>query len=275
MRIGFEGLIDADLLEEIIRQATVGQEIHMHQNTEASWAKETPTVKEFLEEIWRTIWIDVAHQSSFVFGPECLKYMILAKIQGYALHRIPKKSTVTGLPTGKGRLIADLSHEDKDGYSINSLTWAELYGTFHMARHSDIARQVLLLRSWFPELIILIIKFDASRAFRRKWVAVESFGKLATQIKGHAMLDASYIFGLNIAPRIYSSSSRAIDQAHNASSVWLSGEALRNCKYAGFEAMTPEEQQAGMWIPCLSSTYCDDGMVLGFECQEYFVQKQK
>ena len=111
-----------------MKQAETGFDIHLHQQPTASWAPVTPSARQFKDEMWRTMWGDVVHKSTFVFGPECLPHMTLAKVQGYALHRIPKKSTVTGLPTGKDRLIADLSYENAQGVIINSLTWVEWYG---------------------------------------------------------------------------------------------------------------------------------------------------
>jgi hypothetical protein len=147
MKAAFEGLISEEVLKTIVQQATTGEEIYLTGWPESSWAPESATAKEFAREIWSSIWKDASFASSFVFGPECLPHMALAEIQGYALHRVPKRSTATGLETGAGRLIADLSHKDKRGHSINSMTDAGLYGNFKMARHADIAQSVLTLRA--------------------------------------------------------------------------------------------------------------------------------
>ena len=86
-----------------------------------------------------------------MFGPECLVHMRLAEVQGYALHRVPKKSTATGAPTGAFRLIANLSHCDKEGHStcMNNMTDVDYYGKFKMVKHSDIAQSVLVMRRMF------------------------------------------------------------------------------------------------------------------------------
>ena len=126
----------------------------------------------YKDEIWRTVWTDAAYESTFVFGPECKQAMDLANMQGYPLHRIPKRDTATGQPTGKGRLIADLSFENKEGHSINSMTLIDLYDKFRMPTHADIARDIMLLRHWFPKLDIVISKLDVARAFRQKLLSV-------------------------------------------------------------------------------------------------------
>ena len=71
--------------------------------------------------------------------------------------RVPKHSTATGLPTGKGRLIADLSWTGRVGVSINGITLLAMYGTYEMPRHKDVARDVLLMRYWFPAPVKLFV----------------------------------------------------------------------------------------------------------------------
>ena len=204
IRRGFRGLIDPDLLEDIVLQAESGLDIHLHQQPTASRAPVTSSARQFKDGIWRSMWVDVANGSTFVFGPECGPYMKLARVQGYALHRIPKKSTVTGLPTGKGRLIADLSYENAQGVSINSLTWIEWYGNFRMAQHSDVAQMVLALRCWFPKAEVELAKYDVANAFRRIYLSVSSFGILGSEHDGHPLLDQAEVFGHNIAPSGFS-----------------------------------------------------------------------
>ena len=67
-----------------------------------------------------------------------------------------------------------------------------------MTRHSNVARNILVLRCWFPEEEVLLAKFDVSRAFRRKWLAVSAFGIIATKLRGHACLDQNEVFGHNV-----------------------------------------------------------------------------
>ena len=95
-----------------------------------------------------------------MFGPECLGHMRIAEVQGYALHRVPKRSTATGAPTGAFRLIANLSHCDKEGHSMNNMTDVDYYGKFKMVKHSDIAQSVLLVRSMFGKVDVEISKWD-------------------------------------------------------------------------------------------------------------------
>jgi hypothetical protein len=178
----FKGLISDNVLHVIVAQATKGQEVYLSRPTVSSWPNETPTARMFKEEIWRTVWIDVAYGSTFVFGPDCQAAMTLARMQGYPLHRIPKRDTATGLPTGKGRLVSDLSYVSEHGFSINSVTLLGLYDKFHMPRHSDIARDILVLRHWFPRLKILIAKLDVARAFRQKILSIGSFGVFAFRL---------------------------------------------------------------------------------------------
>ena len=171
MEAVFKGLVSTEVLRTIVYQATTGEEIYLNKWPTGSWARESATAKEFKREIWSSIWKDAAFGSTFVFGSECLRHMALAEVQGYALHRVPKKNTATGLPTGAGRLIADLSHCNAEGYSINSMTEVDLYSKFKMARHADIAQSILVLRRWFPNKRIVIAKLDVARAFRRKMLA--------------------------------------------------------------------------------------------------------
>ena len=258
MEKAFKGLISEAVLEHIVHQATTGEEIYLTGQPESSWAPESATAKEFAREIWSSIWKDASFASSFVFGPDCLPHMALAEVQGYALHRVPKRSTATGLETGAGRLIADLSHKDKRGLSINSMTDAVLYGNFKMARHADIALSVLTLRAWFPKKRIVIAKLDVARAFRRKMLAVSAFGILGFKISGHVVLEQGEVFGHNIAPAIYAFSSEAISQAHRASGIWLTVEELEE---AGYEFAEGEEKTP-KFVPFFSDTYCDDGILV-------------
>ena len=258
MKAAFKGLISEAVLEHIVHQATTGEEVYLTGQPESSWAPESATAKEFAREIWSSIWKDASFASSFVFGPDCLPHMALAEVQGYALHRVPKRSTATGLETGAGRLIADLSHKDKRGLSINSMTDAVLYGNFKMARHADIALSVLTLRAWFPKKRIVIAKLDVARAFRRKMLAVSAFGILGFKISGHVILEQGEVFGHNIAPSIYAFSSEAISQAHRASGIWLKVEELEE---AGYEFAEGEEKTP-KFVPFFSDTYCDDGILV-------------
>ena len=139
----FEGLIDPEVLRVIVAQASEGQEIYLNRLPEAGWPEVTPTARMFGDEIERTIWVEAAHGSTFVFSSKCLAAMNVAQMQGYPLYRIPEKDTSTGAPTGKGRLIADLSAPNAAGHSINSMTLLAHYGTFGMPRHADVARAVL------------------------------------------------------------------------------------------------------------------------------------
>ena len=258
MKAAFEGLISEEVLKTIVQQATTGEEIYLTGWPESSWAPESATAKEFAREIWSSIWKDASFASSFVFGPECLPHMALAEIQGYALHRVPKRSTATGLETGAGRLIADLSHKDKRGHSINSMTDAGLYGNFKMARHADIAQSVLTLRAWFPKKRIVIAKLDVARAFRRKLLAVSAFGILGFKISGHVILEQGEVFGHNIAPAIYAYSSEAISQAHRSSGIWLTVSELEEAGYTFADG----EEKSPKFVPFFSDTYCDDGIIV-------------
>ena len=258
MEAAFKGLVSDQVLKTIVHQATTGEEIYLTGWPESSWAPESATAKEFAREIWTSIWKDASFASSFVFGPECLPHMALAEVQGYALHRVPKRSTATGLETGAGRLIADLSHKDRRGHSINSMTDVGLYGNFKMARHADIAQSVLTLRAWFPKKRIVIAKLDVARAFRRKLLAVSAFGILGFKISGHVVLEQGEVFGHNIAPAIFAFSSEAISQAHRASGIWLTVEELEE---AGYEFAEGEEKSP-KFVPFFSDTYCDDGILV-------------
>ncbi len=132
--------------------------MYLNRPTQSSWPRETPTAKMYKGEIWRTVWTDAAYESTFVFRLECLKAMNLANMQGYPLHRIPKRDTATGQPTGKGRVITDLPFANENGHSINPTTLIDLYEKFRMPSHADVARDILLLRHWFPKLAMLISK---------------------------------------------------------------------------------------------------------------------
>ena len=265
MKAAFKGLINEEVLKTIVHQATTGEEIYLTGWPESSWAPESATAKEFAREIWSSIWKDASFASSFVFGPECLPHMALAEVQGYALHRVPKRSTATGLETGAGRLIADLSHKDKRGHSINSMTDTGLYGNFKMARHADIAQSVLTLRAWFPRKRIVIAKLDVARAFRRKMLAVSAFGILGFKISGHVILEQGEVFGHNIAPAIYAYSSEAISQAHRSSGIWLTVDELEEAGYTFADG----EEKTPKFVPFFSDTYCDDGIIVAPDIQRF------
>ena len=269
LRQAFEGLIDDTVLRTVIAQATEGQEVYLNRPTQSSWPRETPTAKMYKDEIWRTVWTDAAYESTFVFGPECFRAMNLANMQGYPLHRIPKRDTATGQPTGKGRLIADLSFANENGHSINSTTLIDLYDKFRMPSHADVARDILLLRHWFPKLAILISKLDVARAFRQKMLSIGSFGVFACLLSGHILVDQAFLFGHSAAPSVYASSGQAIHEAHNASGVHFSGPELRDAGYIGYENPTEQEKCEGIWIKFFSRTYCDDGILVSLQWKTY------
>ena len=148
----------------------------------------------------------------------CIGFLSVVQLQGWRPEQVL-------------RLIADLSHKDKRGHSINSMTDAGLYGNFKMARHADIAQSVLTLRAWFPKKRIVIAKLDVARAFRRKLLAVSAFGILGFKISGHVILEQGEVFGHNIAPAIYAYSSEAISQAHRSSGIWLTVSELEEAGY--------------------------------------------
>ena len=223
----------------------------------------------YADEIWRTIWIDAAHESTFVFGPECIPAMNKAQIQGYPLHRIPKKNTSTGEATTKGRLIADLSAANAEGYSINSTTLLDHYPKFHMPGHPDVARDVMILRQWFPKMMIMISKLDVARAFRQKMLSVGSFGVLAFRLSGHTGLEQAFVFGLAASPAVYASTSQAIHEAHNACGVHFTGEELRDYGYAGYDQLSDSEKRDGIRLPFFSYTYCDDGILVAINAPKY------
>ena len=207
---------------------------------------------------------------TFTWPPDCMKYMDVAEVSCYPLSRVPKCSTATGLPTGKGRLIADLSWEGDDGWSTNGLTMLSVYGSFNMPRHADIARTVLSLAFWFPWVQLLMCKEDVSGAFRRKWWAVTSFGLVATMIAGHTLLEASGVFGHNMQPVSYGVSSESISIAHNSEGLRLFGSELDGYRYP----LTAEERLLGIVVPFLSHTYCDDGMLLALKVQRYMKESK-
>ena len=269
LRQAFEGLIDDTVLRTIVAQATEGQEVYLSRPKQSGWPRETPTAKMYKDEIWRTVWTDAAYESTFVFGPECKQAMDLANMQGYPLHRIPKRDTATGQPTGKGRLIADLSFENKEGHSINSMTLIDLYDKFRMPTHADIARDIMLLRHWFPKLDIVISKLDVARAFRQKLLSVGSFGVFAFLLSGHICVDQAFVFGHSAAPAVYASSGQAIHEGHNASGMHFSGEELREAGYVGYENLSPQDKRDGIWINFFSRTYCDDGILVALTWKPY------
>ena len=265
MKAVFEGLIPSEVLRTIVNQATRGEEVYLLRRPAHSWAQESPSVKEFRREIWASIWKDTAYGSTFVFGPECLVHMRLAEVQGYALHRVPKKSTATGAPTGAFRLIANLSHCDKEGHSMNNMTDVDYYGKFKMVKHSDIAQSVLVMRRMFRRIKLEISKWDTSRAFKRKYLSISAFGLLGCKISGHTSLDQSEVFGHNTAPSTYAYSSEAIGQAHRASGMWLTAEEL---VHAGYDFAEGEEI-GDRYIPFFSDTYCDDGVLVAPDIARY------
>ena len=116
----------------------------------------------------------------------------------------------------KGRLIADLSAANAEGHSINSTTLLDHYPTFRMPGHADVARDVMMLRHWFPKMEIVISKLDVARAFRQKMLSIGSFGVLAFRLSGHTCVDQAFVFGLSSSPSVYASTSQAIHEAHNA-----------------------------------------------------------
>ena len=265
MKAVFEGLIPSEVLRTIVNQATRGEEVYLLRRPVHSWAQESPSVKEFKREIWASIWKDTAYGSTFVFGPECLVHMRLAEVQGYALHRVPKKSTATGAPTGAFRLIANLSHCDKEGHSMNNMTDVDYYGKFKMVKHSDIAQSVLVMRRMFRRTKLEISKWDTSRAFKRKYLSIAAFGLLGCKISGHTFLDQSEVFGHNTAPSTYAYSSEAIGQAHRATGMWLTAEEL---VHAGYDFAEGEEI-GDRYIPFFSDTYCDDGVLVAPDIARY------
>ena len=269
LRQAFEGLISPEVLRVIVAQAKEGQEIYLSRAPEASWPRETPTAKMYADEIWRTIWIDAAHESTFVFGPECIPAMNKAQMQGYPLHRIPKKNTSTGEATTKGRLIADLSAANEEGHSINSTTLLDHYPTFRMPGHADVARDVLLLRHWFPKMEIVISKLDVARAFRQKMLSIGSFGVLAFRLSGHTCVDQAFVFGLSSSPSVYASTSQAIHEAHNACSVHFTGQELRDYGYSGYDRLSDKEKTEGISLKFFSYTYCDDGILVAIKTAKY------
>ena len=269
VRQAFEGLVNPEVLRVIVAQAREGQEIYLNRPPESDWPRETPTAKLYAAEIWRTIWVDAAHESTFVFDPECIQAMNKAQMQAYPLHRIPKKNTSTGEATTKGRLIADLSAVNDAGYSINSTTLLDLYPKFHMPGHSDVARDVMMLRQWFPCMQIVIAKLDVARASRQKMLSVGSFGVLAFRHNWHTCVDQAFVFGLGASPAVYASTSQAIHEAHNACGVHFTGQELRDYGYAGYDQLSDSEKQEGIWIKFFSYTYCDDGVLVAIKVRKY------
>ena len=164
----FEKYLPDQLFEKLLQHAEEGQHAYTYAPRWRQRAKTAPSALQHINEVWRTAWVDTSLARTFTWPPDCMTYMDLAEISCYPLSRVPKCSTATGLPTGKGRLIADLSWEGDDGWSINSLTMLSVYGSFNMLRHADIARSVLSLAYWFPLVQLVMCKEDVSGAFRRK-----------------------------------------------------------------------------------------------------------
>ena len=138
-----------------------------------------------------------------------------------------------------------------------------------MPRHADIARDILVLRQWFPKLAIVIAKLDVARAFRQKMLSVGSFGILACRLSGHTCVDQAFVFGLAASPAVYALSGQAIHEAHNASGVHFSGQELRDFGYVGYDKLTLQEQKDGIRIRFLSQTYCDDGILIAIQAAAY------
>ena len=149
------------------------------------------------------------------------------------------------------------------------MTLIDLYDKFRMPTHADIARDILLLRHWFPNLAIVISKLDVARAFRQKFLSVGSFGVFAFLLSGHICVDQAFVFGHSAAPAVYASSGQAIHEGHNASGMHFSGEELREAGYVGYENLSPQEKRNGIWINFFSRTYCDDGILVALKWKPY------
>ena len=88
---------------------------------------------------------------------------------------------------------------------------------------------------------------------------MSSFGVIGTEVAGHTALEASGVFGHNAEPPIYAVSSGGSDCVHNASRVdlWVS-------EVTGFRRDDPVVR-----MPCVSETYCDDGILFAMESRIY------
>ena len=158
----------------MVEQVVNGQSLKFRERRVRLRGKMLPSCKGFERSIAAQNWVDAGRRQTIIGGPETLPAMAEGESMCHPNGRVEKRNTATGEPTGKGRLIAQLSfqHVKCDALMFMSRIQSieRPFGTYNLAHHRDIARLWCQIRSQPFGKFIGAKKNDGDCYFRRWYV---------------------------------------------------------------------------------------------------------